>query len=280
MAVPNLLTAWPSIQERVSTASKILLGLDFDGTLSPIALRPDLAKLPRETKQALVKIAASSKAEVAIVSGRGIKDLAAKVELAGLTYVGNHGLEIWRPTGNWKHPDAEEARRIMNGIREELEPKAAGIPGAQVEPKGSTLSVHYRRVKNPRKVQELKEAVDGVARPYIERGTVRRTSGELVLELRPSVPWGKGHALGFLLGRVEPGDGAEPSELIGAVFDGTLPVYIGDDETDEDGFRAIESIGIPVRVGRPGKPTAARYLLDSPGEVRELLERLAATLLS
>jgi alpha,alpha-trehalase len=124
------------------------------------------------------------------------------------------------------------------------------------------VALHYRGVAAGR-VDELKRRVDAVAASFSE---LRKTAGKKVIELRPDIPWDKGRAVLWIL---------EALELTGA---DVLPLYIGDDITDDDAFRALAGIGIGVYVSNGAEPTLADYRLRSTGEVRTMLERLVAEL--
>ena len=278
MTLPHLLSVWPELRERVADAPGLLLALDFDGTLSPIALRPDLSVLPPETKEVLGRLAAVPRVEVAVVSGRGTEDLTSRVGLDDIAYAANHGLEIRRSSSLWKHPVADKAEGLMVKIEEALRPVVAEVPGALLEPKGMTLSVHYRRVKSPERVRHLRMLFQETVKQWLDSGEARLTTGKLVMELRPAVSWGKGHALAVLLGHTASELGPASFDAQGAYTgstDGRLPLYLGDDSTDEDAFRAIVHLGIPVKIGTPDRSTAARYWLRSPDEVQRFLEQLA-----
>lgn len=292
----HLLSAWPEVQERLTAAPGVLIGLDFDGTLAPIALRPDLAVPPEETRKVLERLAAIPGMEVAVISGRGLEDLKSRVGLPGLTYGANHGLEIERRGALWTHPIVGRATKAMAQIEAALRPAVRHIPGALLDPKQTTMSIHYRQVKSPRNARLLKEVVQATIQPWLDRGDIRVTGGKMLVELRPNTPWAKGHCLAFLLTpRERPSAEGRPSiEDAGGVpttaiamdaegaytgpRDGRLAFYAGDDQTDEDGFKAIRAFGVTVKVGSPTMPTAAAYRVWSPAELLEVLERMVTLL--
>jgi trehalose-phosphatase len=134
------------------------------------------------------------------------------------------------------------------------------VPGAQVECKRLTLSVHWRRVA-PARVALLRRRAAGVLRPWEARGRIRLTRGKRVLEVRPPAAWDKGAAVSWLL-RKQRGP--------------VTAWYVGDDRTDESAFQAVNRLGgASVFVGPPAAATAARWRLRGPGEVGTLLHRLA-----
>ena len=260
--MPHLLNVWPRVSRQLANAGHVLLLLDYDGTLAPIAPRPDLATLPPAARQALLRLARRERYTLGLVSGRGLADLTEMVGLPGLIYAGNHGLEIrgQEPELNFIHPEAARLRPELAALLVGLGERLAGYDGVLVEGKGLTLSVHYRLTP-----EELRGAVhagfDAVVAPARAAGRVRVTRGKEVLEVRPNVAWDKGRAI------------ARIAESFPA---GTLAVFFGDDLTDEDGFAAVHALeGISVFVGAARQPTQAQYRLDSPQEVAETLSLLA-----
>lgn len=243
------------------SAGSIILLLDFDGTLAPIVDRPEMAALPAATKRALEQLSAQETVHVAIISGRGLADARDRVRLDGVWYAGNHGMEIHGPGIDRVHPEARAARPELERARAAIERAIGGIEGAFVEDKGLTLSVHYRLT--PR--DEVGAVRAAVERAVAAAPSLRMTEGKEVLEVRPRIDWDKGRAVEFLLEQLAPEAG--------------VPVlYIGDDRTDEDAFRALRRSGRGegVVVADPPPPSSeASSYLSAPSEVATLLERLA-----
>ena len=239
-----------------------MLLLDFDGTLAPIVERPGLAAIPQETRAALDRLLALPGVQAAVVSGRGMADARERARIPGIAYAGNHGMEIEGPGIERVHPEALAARPVLEAVAARLGPALEGMEGAFVEDKGLTLSIHYRLVSGPDEEARVRQVVLRAAEGE-ER--VRVTEGKKVLEVRPRVEWDKGRAVLFLLDAFRPPKGA--------------PVlYLGDDTTDEDAFRALEGWrgegeGVLVAEQVP-EGTAARSYLRSPAEVGELFRRL------
>ena len=134
-----------------------------------------------------------------------------------------------------------------------------------VEHKGLSLSVHYRLAQVSK--EQIKEAVQRVVDSMPVGGKTLLTEGKKVIEIRPAADWDKGRAVKLLMKRY--GKGGRRS--------GLLPIYLGDDQTDEDAFRAIAAYGrgISVRVGEPDGASAARYFVRSTGEASAFLEMVA-----
>ncbi|HEX6940375.1 MAG TPA: trehalose-phosphatase [Longimicrobiales bacterium] len=262
MGIPHAmqkLDGWRAARRRTG---RMLLALDFDGTLVPIAPRPEAAVLSGEARSLVARLAARPDTDVAVVSGRALEDIRAKVGLDGVYYAGNHGLEIEGPGVQRVHADAVAARPRIEACAAELREALAGIEGVVLEDKGVTLSVHYRLVASEEEVARVRATV---LRVCGGREGVRITEGKRVLEARPAADWDKGHATRFLLKALEL-DALPRSPAI----------FIGDDLTDEDAFRALRGRGdgVLVAAGEPSE-TAATAVLHSTDEVLELLAALA-----
>ena len=258
--MPHLLNVWPRVSRQISGADHILLLSDYDGTLSPIVGRPDLAVLPPKTREALWALHRSDRFSLGIVSGRGLADVREMVGIPGLVYAGNHGLEIEGSAETFIHPEAQELMPQLDIVLEALQERLSDLPGVYVEGKVLTLSVHYRLTP-----EELRPRVmagfDEVMGRAAHEDRIRVTRGKEVLEVRPRVDWHKGRAI---------------ARIAQASPHGTLPIYFGDDLTDEDGFQVVHELnGISVFVGPARQPTRALYRVDSPAEVAEALELLA-----
>ena len=258
--MPHLLNVWPQVRRQVQRAGHILLLLDYDGTLAPLAPRPELAVLPEDARRAVSRLHRRERYTVGLVSGRGLADLTGMVDLPGLIYAGNHGLEIQGPGLEFLHPAAAEWRGELAALVNTLENRLGGYDGVLVEGKGLTLSVHYRLTPEEQRAAVAADFMAAVAELQAA-GRARVTRGKAVLEVRPAVDWDKGKAIA----------------RIAAEFPaGTLPIFFGDDLTDEDGFAAVAELGgISVLVGPARQPTRAAYRVDSPREVAETLTLLA-----
>lgn len=234
--------------------------LDYDGTLTPIVDRPELATLCAAMRATLARLARSC--VVGIVSGRGLDDIRERVGVDGLYYAGDHGFAIAAPDGACLV--AEEAKGfapLFERLHAGLETRLGRIDGVLIERKRYSIAVHYRRVAAER-VEAVRDAVEAL---LAEQPALRMIRGKMVMELQPDIDWNKGRALEWLLKRAAAGEAL-------------LPVYIGDDITDEDAFRAIAGEGIGIVLRDSDRPTQARYALESPAAVRAFLERLVEAL--
>ncbi len=262
--LPHAGTRVPSWREAWRRTGRLVLLLDYDGTLSPIVARPELAVPAPGARAAVEQLLRHEGLQVAIVSGRGLADARERFGVEGIAYAGNHGMEIEGPGIHRIHAEAAAARPLLERVAAQLSVTLRDLEGALVEDKGLTLSIHYRLVQ-PERIGQVRERVTEAVGQLPE---LRLTEGKMVLEVRPRVEWDKGRAVEFLLESFAPPAGA--------------PVlYLGDDTTDEDAFRALRawgdgSAGEGVLVAEePPAATAARSYLRGPGEVVELLRALA-----
>lgn len=254
------LSAWRSAR---SHAGRLLVALDFDGTLAPIVDRPEGAVLPPAAREALTRLTQRPDTDLAIISGRSLEDLRARVALEGIYYGGNHGLEIEGPGIHEVYREAVEARPRIAKCVAALHREFDGVPGVSVEDKGLTLSFHYRRVTDPQEMERVRARAKEICGSV---PGVRVFEGKRIVEVRPDVPWDKGQATRFLLHALQADTGA----AIPAIF-------IGDDRTDEDAFRVVREHGGGVVVAEePSPDTAALAYVRSPEEVAALLDALAA----
>ena len=227
--------------------------LDYDGTLTPIADRPEQATLSASTRSRLVSLA--SCCPVTIVTGRDVGVVRDFVRLDEIGYAGCHGLDIRGPAGSGlRYEAAETVLPTLDGAEAELRFGLAGIAGALVERKRYSVSTHYRLV-DAGDAPVVENVVAGVAQRYPE---LRRERGKKVFELRPDVAWDKGSAVAWFLDALS----LEPGAAI----------YIGDDETDEHAFELLNGYGVPVVVEQGDRPTSARYRVRDPREVADVLD--------
>lgn len=234
--------------------------LDYDGTLTPIVSEPEKAVLDSETRELLGALA--RKFKVAVISGRRLQELKKLVSLGKIYYAGNHGLEISGPGGSFVLPQVARVRPTVSRICRELQNGLEGIAGTIVENKGLTASLHYRNVA-PGEVARVKKIFDSIVRPYVDSGSVRITKGSRVWEIRPNYDWDKGKAVNWILKNSDP-----KGKL--------LPIYLGDDRTDEDAFVALRGRGITVLVTKNRRRTNAEFYLRGVEEVKILLRNFVS----
>ncbi len=240
-------------------AGRLLLFLDFDGTLAPIAARPSAAGLPPRLRMTLYRLVRLM--PVVIISGRTLGDLQQRVAVRGVRYIAQHGLLLKEPGARirWLCPQGPWPEVLA--WTKTLHECAADIPGALIEYKGGSVAMHYRQVSS-RKRAILQGRVLRAAKPWLSKKQAVLLKGKCVLEFKPAGIGDKGTAvaaaLTFPWGRRR------------------VPVYLGDDCTDLHGFRAVRGKGLTVRVGgRRGLWREDAWLPD-PAAVADFLSWLAA----
>ena len=261
----HLFSYWTVVATKIKEAKNILLLIDYDGTLTPIVEKPELANLSPEVRICLQELAENSRITLGIISGRTLGDLKRKVVIDGIFYAGNHGLEIMGPAISYVNSVAKETEPLLHSLYQDLGKALAGIQGARVDNKGLTLSLHYRLVDETQ-LDELTEIFSRFTRPLNASSKIKITPGKKVYDIKPAVDWDKGKAIKFIAQKLE----GENKPLM---------VYLGDDVTDYDGFRVVdENGGISIFVGEATTEPVAQYFLDSPKEVYQFLKMLEGTL--
>lgn len=229
----------------------IFLLLDYDGTLTPIVESPDSAFLSANIRSLLMKL--RQYMPVAVISGRNLEDIKERVGVDGIIYAGNHGAEIWDGKEIVKTQGLDIRRDLLEEFLDKLKTRLAHIEGLLIEDKGITASVHFRLVK----IKDLAEFFDifsEIAGKY--ENSFKITSGKKVFEIRSPGAWNKGDAISWIM------ENAGKDKL---------PIYIGDDITDEDAYRAIEGKGISICIGISSE---ADFYLEHQREVEALLQYL------
>lgn len=258
--LPSALTALDEIVRRAET-KRLVIFLDYDGTLTPIVARPELAVLSEAMRTTIRTLA--EQCTIAIVSGRDRANVERLVKLAGLFYAGSHGFDIAGPHG-WevRHEIGAHCLPELDQAEAMLRERLVSIQGCLVERKKYSVAVHFRLVEDEN-VEQVSQAVTEVV---ASRANLRKRDGKRVFEVQPNVDWDKGKAVLWLL------------RALNLTQDAVLPLYVGDDLTDEDAFRALQDFGIGIVVGDVSRPTAAQYMVKDPDEVGHFLAHLSALL--
>jgi trehalose 6-phosphate phosphatase len=254
----------PALERRLS-GRPLVLFLDVDGTLSPIAPRPEEAVVPDATKQVLRTLASLPDCHVVIVTGRAAGDARRMVDVDDSWLIGNHGIEVAPPrAAPMVRDDIAAFEPTINSAIERAMVLAREIPGVLVENKQWSLTVHFR-LATDRIEARLEPAVAAIGR---ELG-LKLIRGKKVFELRPPMDVDKGTAVVSL------------ARDLGALGESASVLCAGDDRTDEDAFRALRAAkpdSVTVRVVEDEAvsltTTAAEFTLSDPGAMRELLERI------
>jgi trehalose 6-phosphate phosphatase len=253
--------AWPELEALLQQAPQVLLGLDFDGTLAPIASIPSDVRLDPKVREMLCRLAATPRCSLAIVSGRNRNELQTLVGVPDIFYAGNHGLDVSGPGTLFVEPAAAARGNEMKLLSDTLAVKLRDISGTLVENKGLTISVHYRNT-NLADRDEIKRIVHmqlaNADHPFL------LTAGHMVHDIRPRTSWNKGSALLWI------------KQQLG--WENAAVIYVGDDVTDEDAFAALAG---QFTVGVGEKPdSSARWLVDDCPAVHALLRKLVDWLVS
>lgn len=259
-----LLPVAEPLVERLGGTPLVIM-LDVDGTLAPIAPRPQDAAVPPETRRIISALAARPGVAVGLVSGRAAADARRMVSVAKVWVIGNHGYETVGPDGEeLVEPQFLAYRTAIAQAARRIGPQVAAVPGVIFEDKIWTLTVHYR-LADPALVPRLRATVDDTAKQL----GLRVTNAKLAFEVRPPARVDKGTALLSLALRL---GGLEPSASL---------VFAGDDQTDEDAFRALRGRiprAVTVRVTHgEHAPSVAEFTVGDPGELRVFLDWLLAT---
>jgi len=259
--LPPALYALGDLAKRFQKETPVVF-LDYDGTLTPIVEKPEWALLADDMRRALKTLAAVC--TVGVVSGRDLRDVKQLVGLEDIVYAGSHGFDILGPErGRLGLQKGEKYLHDLDSAEASLEERLAAIRGVLVERKKYSIAVHYRNV-NKDGVPAVQEAVDRV---HAEHPRLKKGHGKKVLELQPDIDWNKGRALLWIL---------EALDLQGPEW---IPVYIGDDVTDEYGFGALRTWkggGVGIAVTEEERFSEAKLTLRNPEEVRVFLESLAS----
>ena len=239
--------------------------LDYDGTLTPIVDRPEDATISPRMREVVSSLA--SRCTVCVVSGRDRLVVQELMGIHNLVVAGSHGFDIWSPErGTIEHEAAGGFEDLLARVTSRLQEELGPIEGAAVEPKRASVAAHFRLVA-PAQRAEVRRVVERVLADHPD--DLKVTPGKMVYELQPKLDWDKGRAVLHLIA------------VLGLDREDDVPIYIGDDITDEHAFEALSGRGIGIFVGDPGDPevanrtTAADFRLSSIDEVEQFLDALA-----
>lgn len=258
----NLPSVWDREQEirRTLSGKAQVVFLDYDGTLTPIVQDHTQALLAADMRAAVAAL--GRHCTVVIVSGRDLGRLQELVDLDSVWYAGSHGFEIAGPQGSDEGlQKGAEFLAELDDAERELRERLAGVEGHAVERKQFSIAVHYRQLA-PGAVGGLRSMLDEL---LAEHPRLHLGHGKKVFEIRPAIEWNKGRAVLWVLERIAPG---RPD---------VVPVFVGDDLTDEDAFQVLAGRGLCIAVRHDeSRQSAADYTVADTQEVKRLLETLAA----
>lgn len=256
-----LFNDWKSVVKKIDK-NNLFIFLDFDGTLAPIVPTPKRAVLPKAAQRLLTKMSESPNIKLAFISGRRLEDIKSKIKIKNAIYSGNHGFQLEGPKIKFQPLISPQYQKIIERVKSDLGQKIAHIQGAFIEDKGIILSLHFRLV-DKKKIAELKTIFHETVILHLVSNKIKIKEGKMVLEVWPPVEWDKGKIVLWLLAR----------RLLASKGGDILPIYIGDDVTDEDAFRVIKNKGLAIFVGTP-KTSYAQYYLKNHSEVQKFLEKI------
>ncbi len=262
--LPDALAAYDELEQRLAGREPAVF-LDYDGTLTPIVDRPEDAVISETMRQAVRDLA--QRCTVCVVSGRDRRVVQDLMGVDDLVVAGSHGYDIWSPDeGTVQHEAGAGSEELIEEVTARLRGELDGTPGVLIEPKKVSVAVHYRLVDEEHRPR-VREVVERLLDERADE--LKVTPGKMVYEIQPKLDWNKGKAVLYLL------------EALGLDRDDVVPLYLGDDITDEDAFEALADRGIGIFVGDPddpeiaGRTTAADFVLHSIEEVERFLDRLA-----
>ncbi len=240
----------------------ILLFLDYDGTLINFERRPQDVKTPQQVKQLLTQLSKKQKVSIFIITGRRLEEIENLVNINGINYAALHGLIVEFSDGtkrNWN--PSKYDRKLIGNIVKDAQIIFKNESGVLIEDKGYTVAFHYRMVPKDKK-NELIELFLDLVRKIDQSKKFDVLKGAEVIEIRPS-NWNKGKFVEFILEDFSSNDNV-------------LPIYIGDDVTDEDAFSILCNKGITIFVkNNVSRVTKARYWVDNPEKVLEFLKLIS-----
>lgn len=258
-SLPNIFS-WIDKFHMPFDSEKAIYFFDYDGTLSNIVSDPLEAVIDDRMRNLVFQL--SEMHRVAIVSGRDIKDLRKFVRLDNLIYAGSHGFRIDGPNGlHMENKAAVELLPKLDDMEQKLRNSLeSGFTGLEVERKHFAIAVHYRNAPygSAKKIRNRVKELTRLTPDF------RTGSGKKIIEVKPSLNWHKGKAIEWILESL--GHSLEDKEVV--------PVYVGDDITDEDAFRTLSDDGVGILVGSHQSPSAARYQLEDVTQVSKFIHYL------
>ncbi|HHQ44761.1 MAG TPA: trehalose-phosphatase [Candidatus Altiarchaeales archaeon] len=259
----HALEEWDFIESRIFSGKKIILLLDYDGTLTHIVENPGDAVLDGRIRSVLREISGYKQIVLGVLSGRRLADVMELVGVNGIYYCGNHGLEVNGPGTEFMLEEEDFFREKISSAVEVLRESMKNQEGVSVEDKGLSVVVHYRRA-----VEEDAEAIQRVfmdsVKKHLESG-FRVCKNKKTLELLPDTQYDKGTAVVEIKRQVEKEAGGD-----------VRTIYVGDDATDEDAFRSLGENDVGIVVGREN--SCAKYFLLDVSEVWKFLDKLRSSL--
>jgi trehalose 6-phosphate phosphatase len=262
--LPDALESFEEVERLIAGRTPAVF-LDYDGTLTPIVDRPEDALISESMRDVVRDLA--RRCTVCVVSGRDRRVVQELMGVDDLVVAGSHGFDIWSPgEGTVQHQAGSGTEELIERVTARLHEELDDIPGVLIEPKKVSVAAHYRLADEEHRPR-VREVVERLLDEHPDE--LKVTPGKMVFEIQPKLDWDKGKAVLYLL------------EALGLDRDDVVPLYLGDDITDEDAFAALVDRGLGIFVGDPddpevtGRTSAAHFVLHSIEEVERFLDRLA-----
>lgn len=244
----------------LSDAARLWLFLDYDGTLAEFAATPDTINPDHKLVELIRTLVQNQNYRLAIVSGRRLAHIRTLLPVKGLWLAGTYGIELLTPEGQIIHRQSYEAvRSKIEEFKPEWESLLSARSDIYLEDKGWALAIHAKDAADQLAGGILTTARK-LARRFVEANpSFRILGGHRFLEICPAEA-NKGIAIQYLLEK-------DPFEI-------SLPVYIGDDDKDEEAFAAINTAGgVSIVVAPQSRQSNAHCRIENPGAVRAWLKQ-------
>lgn len=249
------------IRRNLGIYDKIVLLLDFDGTLVPITNKPQKVILPSTVKELLISIRDNHRLCLGIVSGRRLNILKHRVGIDGIIYVGSHGWEWEIDKKRYYFRPSLEKLKALERLKQKIKKLSADFAGTFVEDKYCSFTVNFRFTEN---LALFQESFSKITKKENYLGLIKIMKGKRVYDIHPNEEWGKGHAVSQII-----------SHLKKTYKKNNLQTfYIGDDTTDEEVFNKNQKI-TTIRVGK-NRNSRAKYFVKNPKEIHKFLAFILA----
>ena len=255
---PMVFSESTDIFDRLSKKEPVFF-LDYDGTLTPIVSRPEDAVLSDGMRDTLSEL--SELFSVSVVTGRDLEDVRNFIRLDNIIYSGSHGYITRGPDGlEMEHEKSGEIMELMDKVEKDLHDLIEGkAEGVTIDRKRYAIAVHYRNASE-NEVPYVFKVVDKMLEKH---SGLKTGEGKMLVEIKPDIDWHKGKAVMWIY-----------KKLGFSEQSGIIPVFIGDDVTDEDAFRVLKGRGIGILVENHGQDTLADYSLKNVFQVQEFFSKL------
>jgi trehalose-phosphatase len=254
-----------SALKKIRNADQLRLFLDYDGTLADFAQTPDEIYPDRQLIDLLNELVKQPSIQVAVISGRRLEHIRSLIPLQGILLAGTYGIEIQDPSGEQiDRVSFEQIRPTLDQIKPQWRDLIRASQDIYLEDKGWSLALHAKFLDQEQAVEILDQAREIIQQEDVPAELFRVLGGHKFLEVAPRLA-NKGITIHYLINNIP--------------LNGELPVYIGDDDKDEEAFEVIlEYSGVAIKVdSQPGGNTVAQMHLESPQAVRRFLASLVKT---